>query len=99
LVAIDRERAAGGHLVGVGGAHDQRAQPAHLRVQQPDRVVGGVVRSERVRADQLGHPLGPMGFGHPERAHLMQNDGHTGPRHLPGGFGAGETRADDMHRF
>jgi hypothetical protein len=42
-VAVDRQRAAGRNLVGVGGAHDQRAQPAHFGVQQPDRVVGGVV--------------------------------------------------------
>ena len=45
-VAIDRQRAAGGHLVGVGRAHDQRAQPAHFGVQQADRIVGGVVGAE-----------------------------------------------------
>ena len=39
-VAIDRERAAGRHLVGIAGAHDQRVEPAHLLVQQPDRVGG-----------------------------------------------------------
>ena len=55
-VAVDRQRAAGRHLVGVGRAHDQRAEPAHLRVQQADGVVLPVVGAERVRADQLGEP-------------------------------------------
>ena len=35
-VAVDGERAAGRQLVGVGGAHDQRAEPAHLGMQQAD---------------------------------------------------------------
>ena len=55
-VAIHRQRAAGGHLVGVGRAHDQRAEPAHFGMQQADRVVGGIVRAEGIGADQLGEP-------------------------------------------
>ena len=66
-VAVDRQRAAGGNLVGVGGAHDQRAQPAHFGVQQPDRVVGGVVGAEGIGADQFGQAVGAMGFRHPVR--------------------------------
>ena len=73
-VAIDRQRAAGGHLVGVGRAHDQRAQPAHFGVQQADRVVGGVVGAERIGADQFGEAIGAVGLGHPCRAHLVQHD-------------------------
>src|SRR3546814_2943006 len=42
-VAIDRERGARGHLVDAAFAHDQRAQAAHLGVEQPDRVA---LRSE-----------------------------------------------------
>ena len=57
-VAVDRERAAGRHLVGVGGAHDQRAEPAHLLVQQADGVVLRVVGAERVGADQFGIAVG-----------------------------------------
>ena len=53
-VAVNGQRAAGGHLVGVGGAHDQRAQPAHLRMQQANSVVRGVVGAKRVGADQFG---------------------------------------------
>ena len=53
-VAVDRQRAAGRHLVGVGRPHDQRAEPAHLLVQQADRIVlagrrSGTSWSRRVR--------------------------------------------------
>ena len=53
-VAVDRQRAAGRHLIGVGGAHDQRAEPAHLLMQQADGVVvldrrSGTSSSRRVR--------------------------------------------------
>ena len=47
-VAVDRQRPAGGYLVGVGGPHDQRAKPAHLGMQQAYGVIGGVVRTEGV---------------------------------------------------
>ena len=96
-VAVDRQRAAGGHLVGVGGAHDQRAQPAHFGVQQADRVVGGVVGAERIGADELGEAVGAMRLGHPDGAHLVQDDGDARLGDLPGGFRAGEAGADDMH--
>src|SRR5882672_10562098 len=39
-VAVDCQCAAGGNLIGIGGTHDQRSQPAHFRVQQPYRIVG-----------------------------------------------------------
>jgi hypothetical protein len=47
-VAIDCERPAGRHLVGVALAHDQRPQPSHLLMQQANRVRVGVVRAERI---------------------------------------------------
>ena len=98
-VAVDRQRAAGRYLVGVGGAHDQRAQPAHFGVQQADGVVGGIVGAERVGADELGQAIGAMRLGHPLGAHLVQHDGDAGIGDLPGGFRAGEARADDMDGF
>ncbi len=98
-VAVDRQGAAGGHLVGVGGAHDQRAQPPHFGVQQADRVVGGVIGAKRVRAHEFGKAVGAMGLGHPIGAHLVQDDADAGFGDLPGGFRAGEARADDMHGF
>ena len=98
-VAVDRQRAAGRHLVGVGGAHDQRAQPAHFGVQQPDRIVGGVVGAKRIGADEFGEAVGAMGLGHPCRAHLVQDDADARLGDLPGGFRAGEAGADDVHGF
>ena len=89
-VAVDRQRAAGRHLVGVGRAHDQRAQPAHLGMQQADRVVGGVVGAEGIGADELGEAFGAVRLGHPLRAHLVQHDGNAGVGDLPGGFRAGK---------
>ena len=97
LQYVLRQRAAGGHLVGVGRPHDQRAQTAHFGVQQADSVVGGIVGAEGVGADQLGKPFGLMGLGHPYRAHLVQDHGDAGIGDLPGGFRAGEAAADDVN--
>jgi hypothetical protein len=52
-VAVDGQRAAGRHLVGVAGGHDERAQFAHFGVQQAYGVRRPVVGAEGVRADQL----------------------------------------------
>jgi hypothetical protein len=38
-----------------------------------------------------------MRFGHPERPHFVQHDARTRIGGLPGGFGAGEAGAHDMH--
>ena len=98
-VAIDRERAAGRHLVGVAAAHDQRAEPAHLLVQQADRIGLAVVGAERVGADQLGQRLGLVRGGRAHRAHLVQHDRHAAARDLPGRLGAREPAADDVDRL
>ena len=95
-VAVDRQRAARGHLVGVGGTHDQRSQPAHFRMQQADSVVGGVVGAERVGADELGQAFGAVRFGHPQRAHLVQDDANARIGDLPGGFRTGKTAANHV---
>ena len=95
-VAIDRQRAAGRHLVGIGRAHHQRAEPAHFLMQQADRVVLLVVGAERIRADQFGIAVGLVRGGRAQRPHLMQRDRHAGLRELPGSLGAGEAAADDM---
>jgi hypothetical protein len=95
-VAVDGQRPARGHLIGVGGAHDQRSQPAHLGMQQADSVVGGVVGPKRVGADELGQAFSTVRLGHPQRAHLMQDDANARIGDLPGGFGTGETAANHM---
>ena len=97
-VAVDRERAAGRHLVGVGRAHDQRAEPAHLLVQEPDGALRSrIVGAERVGADQFGKLSGLVRGGRADRPHLVQHHGHAAARDLPGGLGAGEAAADDMN--
>ena len=95
-IAIHCKRTAGGHLVGVSAAHDQRSQPAHLGVQQSDCIVGGVVGAERVRADEFGETVGLVRLGHPVWAHLMQHHPNALSRNLPSGLRAGEAGADDM---
>ncbi len=94
--AIDRERAARRHLVGVGRAHDQRPEPAHLFVQQADRVGVGGIGAEGIGADELGQAFRLVRGGHSDRPHLVQHDGHAAARDLPGRFGPGETAADDV---
>ena len=95
-LAIDRQRAAGRHLVGVGRAHDQRTEPPHLGMQQPHGIVGGIVGAEGIGADQLGQAVGAMCLGHPDRPHLVQHDAAAGFSGLPGCLRAGETGADDV---
>src|SRR6266542_1296799 len=47
----------------IAAAHDERAEPAHLFVQQPDCVVLTIVGSERVGADELGEAFGLVRVG------------------------------------
>ena len=96
-VPVDRERAAGGELVGVGRAHDQRAGAAHLLVDHADGIVLRIVGAEGIGADQLGQLVGQMGLGAAHRAHLVQHDRHARLRELPRRFAAREPAAHDMH--
>ncbi|MNX74228.1 hypothetical protein D3C86_1056610 [compost metagenome] len=99
-VAVDGQGAARRDLMGVAAFHDDGAQRPHLGVQQADGVVFPVVRTEGVGADQLGQAIRLVRVGLDARhaAHFMQDDGHAGLGDLPGGFGAGEAAADDVHR-
>ena len=98
-VAVHGKRAAGGNLLAVRRAHDQRAEPAHFGVQQADCVVFLVVGAERIRADQFSVAIGLVRGGRAQRPHFMQLDRDAGLRQLPGGFRAGEAAADDVDRF
>ncbi len=84
--AVHGQRAARRELVGVGGAHDQRAAAPHFFVQQADGVVLVVVGAEGVGADELGKAAGQVGLGELVRPHFVQDDGRAGFRRLPGGF-------------
>jgi len=95
---VDRQGAAGGQAVGVAGRHDQRAQSAHLGVQQADSIVLGVIGAERVGADQLRQAVGHVGLGAARRAHLVQHHGHARAGDLPGRLATGQAAADHVDR-
>ena len=57
-VAVDRQRRSGGHRWVSPCAQDQRAERAHLLVEQADGVALGIVGAEAVRADQFGQAVG-----------------------------------------
>ncbi len=95
-VTIDRERAARRQLVGIGGVHHQRAEPAHLGMKEADGAAVRVIGAERVRADELGELPGFMHGSRAHRAHLMQHHGHAATRDLPGGLGTGKAAADHV---
>lgn len=96
-VAVDRQRGAGGHLVLVPLAQDQRAQCAHLLVDQADGVALRIVGAEAVRADELGEVIGVVRGGVLTRAaHFGEADLVAGLGKLPGGLAPGEPAADDV---
>ena len=95
-VAVDRERAAGRHLMRIAAAHDERAEAAHFLMQQADRIGLPLVGSERIGADEFGERLGLVRGGRLHRPHLVQHDRHAAARDLPCGLGAGQPAADDM---
>ncbi len=95
--AVDRERAAGGDLVGVARAHHQRAKPPHFLVQEADRIVLAIIGTERIGTNQLGQPAGLVGRRGPVRAHLVKHDGNAAVGDLPSRFAAREPAADDMN--
>ena len=94
LLAIHGQGRAGGNAGLVGGGHDERAQPAHLLVQQAHGVLQ-MIGAEGVGAHQLGALAGAVGGRFLLGAHLEQAHGNAAPGQLPGGLRAGQPRADD----
>src|SRR5262249_46103165 len=82
-LAVDGQGDAGRHLIGVGHAHDERAQAAHFLMQEPDGVEFFVVGAERVGADQFGKRGSLVGRSRAQRAHLMEHDGNSARSELP----------------
>jgi hypothetical protein len=94
---VHRERRSGRHAVRIGGAHDQRAQRAHLLVEKPDGIVLGVVAAEAVRADHFGEAVALMRRGHvAAAAHFAQANGQARFGQLPRRFRSGQAAADDL---
>ena len=92
-LAVDRQRRARRHRVRVGAVHHQRAELAHLLLEQADGGVARVV-AKGVGADQLGQPIGLVRFGAAQRPHLDQVDVAAGVRGHPRRLAAGEAAAD-----
>jgi hypothetical protein len=69
-IAIDRERRPGRHARRVGGAHDDRSEPAHLLFQKADCVVQ-FVSTERIAADKLRKPVGLVDRRRLHRTHFV----------------------------
>ncbi|CAH1670084.1 hypothetical protein CHELA20_51671 [Hyphomicrobiales bacterium] len=67
-------------------------------MKKTDSVCLGVIGAEGVGAHELRQAFAFVGGRRRRRPHLMKDDGLAGLSDLPGGFGAGETTADDMKR-
>ena len=98
-VAVDRERASRRHLMRIGALKDDRAESAHLAMQDPDRIGRGVVGSEGVRANELGEVGSLVRSRGSGRPHFMQNHRNAGIRRLPRGFRAGKASANNVDRM
>ena len=62
---------------------------------------GGILRLgfQGVAANEFGEAIGLMGGGGAHGAHFVEHGGEAGFGDLPGGFGAGESAADDVDRL
>ena len=97
-VAIDGERAAAGNARLVRRPEHDRAEQAHLGLEQAVRVrrLGAL---ERVGAHELGETVGLVRRRAAHAAHLVDDDVVAALGELPRGFAAGEPAADDVNDF
>ena len=99
-LAIDGKRTARRHASRIRRRHDERAQAAHLLLENAD----GVLKSrtaQRIAADKLGEVRRLVRRGRCDGAHLVEQDLDAALGSLPGGLAAGESRArdDDLLHF
>ena len=95
-IAVDRERPAGGQLVVIRRAHDERGKPPHLGMEETDGASLRIVGPERVGTNELGKSGRLVYGGRANRPHFMQDHGHAPARDLPGRLGTGKAAADHM---
>ena len=88
--------APAGTRVVVCGPHDDRAQAAHLVLEDADRVIE-LVAAKGIAADQFREAIRLVNRGRTYRAHLVEHDWHAKRSRLPGGLAAGQTAADDAN--
>jgi len=95
--AVDGQRGSGGDTLLIARAHDQRAERAHLLVEQPDRIILRVVGTEAIRAHHFGESGGLVRRSAVSTpAHFAEAHAKAGLGQLPCGFGSGEPAADDV---
>ena len=97
--AVDGERAAGGDGMGVGGGHDEAAAARISQWSRPTAFCSSSSERKEFEQTSSARPsvwcakVADMG------AHLVEDHGDAHLGGLPGGFGAGETAADDVDGF
>ena len=95
-VAVDGERAAGGHPGHLAGRHHQRAGAAHLFLEQADRVPERGA-AEGVAAHELGQPIAVLG-GRALLGLLLDQRHLDAPLgELPRALAPGQPATDDGH--
>ena len=95
---VDRERVAGRNPSLVRFFEHGGAEPPQLFVQQADGVLG-IVRAQRVRADQLGQAIELVRRRTAYGFLLDELDAHTRIREEERRFGSREPTSDDHHAF
>jgi hypothetical protein len=80
----------------VAPQQDERAEHAHLGLEQPVRV-GGLGALEGVGADQLTEPIGLVRGRRADGAHLVEHDVMPAFGQLPRRLRAREATADDIN--
>ncbi len=66
-------------------------------MEKTDGIAFGIVRAERIRADELGKIAGLMSIGGPLGSHLVKRYGDARPRDLPRRLAPREPAADDVN--
>jgi len=93
--AIDGEGVAAGDAGLVGAAEDEGGEAAELLLEEPGGG-GFLLGFEGIAADEFGEAIGLVGGGGAGGAHFIEHGGVAGFGDLPGGFGAGESAAEDV---
>ena len=99
-LAVDGKRTARRHAHSIRRRHDERAETAHLLLEDADGVLK-TRAAQRIAADKLGEVRRLVRRGRCDGAHLVEQDLDAALCSLPGGLAAGEPRAhdDDLLHF
>jgi hypothetical protein len=73
-------------------------KPTHLGMEEANSATLSVVRTERVRTNELGQLRGLVDRGRAYWTHFVQHDWNAPARQLPSGLTAGKPAADDVNR-